>query len=292
MVGGVFLFLCALIFYYFSVLKVDYKKSSLLNFDPHPDAAEYFAQAKALAAGELPTIQIGYEKLPSAFPPGYPVVMLPWLKILPKEDSLLAPFRTNQTIGFLFLLVVFGFYTYLALPLHGGIAALLLATLPGFFTFCRSPLSDVSAWFLYALSFIFAFLGLKEQRRWLVYLSAALLGLAVNIRLQSLFFFPLLVAIAFFPMKDSPWRWFGHCVAVGLMFVLAASPLLVVNTIQVHSPFKILGNWYPPVPLFSLQNTQARTPPCFGKSSPSSPTTFLLPIFLGQEESSLLHLFC
>ena len=274
MVGGVFLFLCALIFYYFSVLKVDYKKSSLLNFDPHPDAAEYFAQAKALAAGELPTIQIGYEKLPSAFPPGYPVVMLPWLKILPKEDSLLAPFRTNQTIGFLFLLVVFGFYTYLALPLHGGIAALLLATLPGFFTFCRSPLSDVSAWFLYALSFIFAFLGLKEQRRWLVYLSAALLGLAVNIRLQSLFFFPLLVAIAFFPMKDSPWRWFGHCVAVGLMFVLAASPLLVVNTIQVHSPFKILGNWYPPVPLFSLQNIPSKNAAMFWKEFTLQPYNF------------------
>ena len=272
---GVFLFMCALVFYYFSVLKVDFKKSSLLDLDPYPDATEYFGQANALAAGELPTIQIGYEKLPSAFPPGYPAVMLPWLKMLPKADSLLAPFRTNQTIGLLFLLVVFGFYTYLALPLHGGIAALLLATLPGFFTFCRSPMSDASAWLLYALSFIFAFLGLKEERRWMVYLSAALLGLAVNIRLQSLFFLPLLAAIAFFPMRDSPLRWFGHCVAVGLTFLLAASPLLVVNTIQFHSPFKIGGNWYPPVPLFSLENIPSKNAAMFWKEFTLQPYEFL-----------------
>lgn len=272
---GVFLFMCALIFYYFSVLKVDFKKSSLLDLGPYPDATEYFGQANALAAGELPTIQIGYEKLPSAFPPGFPAVMLPWLKILPKRDSLLAPFRTNQTIGLLFLLVVFGFYTYLALPLDGGLAVLLLATLPGFFTFCRSPLSDVSAWFLYALSSIFAFLGLKEQRRWMAYLSAALLGLAVNIRLQSLFFLPLLAAIAFFPIKESPSRWFGHCVAVGLTFLLAASPLLVVNTIQFHSPFKIGGNWYPPLPLFSLENIPSKNAAMFWKEFTLQPYKFL-----------------
>src|SRR6266403_3270336 len=103
-VVGASLFLCALIFYYFAVLRVDYTKTTLLDLGPHPDATEYFAQARALQRNGWPSIQIGYDKLPSRFPFGYPVLMLPWLKMLPEADSILAPFRTNQTLGFLFLL--------------------------------------------------------------------------------------------------------------------------------------------------------------------------------------------
>src|SRR2546427_9502434 len=132
--GGLLLLLCALTFYYFAVLKIDYRKTALLDLGPHPDAPEYFAQGTALLNDRWPSIQIGYDKLPSRYPVGYPVLMLPWLKILPKADSILAPFRTNQTLGLLLLLAVFAFYAYLAMPQTGGLAALLLATLPGFFT--------------------------------------------------------------------------------------------------------------------------------------------------------------
>ena len=88
--------------------------------------------------------------------------MLPWLKILAKTNSFLSPFRTNQTIGLLLLLIVFTFYAYLTMPLTGGFAVLLLATLPGFFTFCRSSLSEISASALIVLAFMFAYLGLSE----------------------------------------------------------------------------------------------------------------------------------
>ena len=161
--------------------------------------------------------------------------MLPWLKILPEADSILAPFRTNQTIGLLLIFGVFGFYLYLAMPLSGGFAALLLATLPGFFTFCRSSLSEISASTLVALAFMFAYLGLKEERRWKIYLSAIFLGLSLNVRVQSLFFAPLLLAIALFPVKEARVRWLLHCLALPIVFVLAASPLLVLNSIQFHS---------------------------------------------------------
>lgn len=250
---GALLFLGALVFYYFSVLSIDYRHSSLLNLGPYPDATEYFAQAKAMESGHRPGIQIGFERLPSAFPPGYPALMLPWLKLLPPGDDVLAPFRTNQTVGFLMLLTVFAFYLYLAMPLAGGIASLLLATLPGFFTFCRSSLSDPSAWFLYALAFMFAYLGVKEQRRWKVYLSAVFLGLSLNIRLQSVFFLPLLSAMMFFPFKGNGWRWFLHCAALPFVLLLAATPFFIVNTIEMHSPLKIGGGfWYPPRQLFAL----------------------------------------
>src|SRR5438477_94620 len=238
LLAGVLLLFCALTFYYFAVLRIDYRKTTLLDLGPYPDATEYFAQAKALRRDAWPYIQIGYEKLPSRYPFGYPMLMLPWLKILRGTDSVLAPFRTNQTIGLLLLLAVFAFYVYLAMPLTGGLAALLLATLPGFFTFCRSSLSEVSASLLIVLAFMFAYLGAKEERRWKIYVSVILFGLSLNIRLQSLFFAPLLLIMVTFPVKGMRWRWFLHCAAVPILFVLAASPVLVLNTIQFHSPFK------------------------------------------------------
>src|SRR5436305_3749159 len=240
---GALLFICALVFYYFSVLTIDYRDTNLLDLG-QSDATHYFAQAKALLKYGLPSVQIGYDKMPSLWPAGYPALMLPWLKILPQTDSILAPFRTNQTIGLLLLFGVFGFYLYLAMPLTGGFAALLLATLPGFFIFCRSPLSDLSTSAFVAPAFMFAYLGLKEERRWKIYLSAAFLGLSLNIRLQSIFFAPLLLAMALFPVKGERVRWFLHCLALPIVFALAVSPLLVLNTIQFHSPLKTGYDYY------------------------------------------------
>ena len=255
---GALLVICALIFYYFAVLRIDYQKTALLDLRPYPDATEYFAQAKALVKDRWPSIQIGYDKLPSRYPPGYPALMLPWLKILLEQHSVLAPFRTNQTIGLLLLLTVFTFYAYLAMPLTGGFVTLLLVTLPGFFTFCRSSLSEISVSAVGVLAFMFAFLGLKEQRRGMIYLSAVLLGLSVNIRIQSLFFAPLLVAMALFPAEETPLRRLSHCGVAVIVFVLAASPLLVLNTIQFHSPLKTgYGFWIV-------------WPPSLGKAPPDS----------------------
>ena len=39
-------------------------------------------------------------------------------------------------------------------------------------------------------------------------------------------------------IRGTRWRWFLDCVALAVVFVLAASPVLLLNTIQFHSPFK------------------------------------------------------
>src|SRR5215471_8830482 len=246
-VGGLLL-LAALTFYYFTVLRVDYSQTALLDLGPHPDATEYFAQATALCRDGWPSIQIGFEKLPSRYPFGYPMLMLPWLQILPKADAVLAPFRTSQTMGLLLLLAVFVFYTYLAMPATGGFAALSLATLPSFFTFCRSSLSELSVSLFIVLAFMFAYLGVKEERRWKIYLSAVLLGLSLNIRLQSLFFAPLLLVMGMLPTRGMRLRWLLHCAAVPIVFLAAASPILVLNSIEFGSPFKTGYDFW--VPLF------------------------------------------
>jgi hypothetical protein len=149
-------------------------------------------------------------------------------------------------IGLLLLLAVFAFYAYVTMPLTGGFAVLLLATLPGFFTFCRSSLSEVSASLLIVLAFMFAYLGVKDERRWKMYLSAIFLGLSLNVRIQSLFFAPLLLAMAVLPARGLPLRWLLHCAALPVVFVLAASPVLMLNTIQFHSPFKTGYDFWTP----------------------------------------------
>jgi hypothetical protein len=234
--AGIVLLLLALTFYYFAVLNVDYYKTGLLDLG-WSDPSYYFAQAKTMMKDGSAYLNFGYQKLPSPYPSGYPALMLGWLKLLPEADSILAPFRTNQMIGLLLLLATFGFYTCLKLPLTGGFAALLLATLPGFFTFCRSSLSEISSCAFVMFAFMFAYLGLKEERRWKIYVSAIFLGLSLNIRVQSLFFAPLLLAMALFPSQGIRLRWFLHCFAVVTVFALAASPSLVLNTLQFHSPF-------------------------------------------------------
>jgi hypothetical protein len=57
--AGLFLLLCALTFYYFAVLRIDYQKTTLFDLGPYPDATEYFAQAKALLKDRWPSIRSG-----------------------------------------------------------------------------------------------------------------------------------------------------------------------------------------------------------------------------------------
>ncbi len=69
---GILCFVLALLFYYGAVLRIEFKRTDFLDLDPYPDAVEYFAQANSILKEGAPTIQIGYDKLPSRYPPGYP----------------------------------------------------------------------------------------------------------------------------------------------------------------------------------------------------------------------------
>lgn len=96
-------FVVALLFYAGSVLRVDPMRTELTNLDPRPDAVEYFALARSLLSTGAAEIRIGDEILPSRYPVGFPVLMLPWLAALPEAQALAAPVRTNQTLGLLLL---------------------------------------------------------------------------------------------------------------------------------------------------------------------------------------------
>ena len=156
---GVLCFVLSLLFYYGTVLRVELKRTDLLDLGPYPDAVEYFAQANSILKEGAPTIQIGYDKLPSRYPPGYPLLMVPWLKFC-RHSGILAPFRTNQTVGLLLLMGSFAFYFVIGRALAGGLATLLLATQPAFVSFSRSSMSDLSGAAAAVLAFALVYLGL------------------------------------------------------------------------------------------------------------------------------------
>jgi 4-amino-4-deoxy-L-arabinose transferase-like glycosyltransferase len=198
---------------------------------------EYFAQAKSILKEGAPTIQIGYDKLPSRYPPGYPILMIPWLRFLP-HNGILAPFRTNQTIGLLLLAGSFVFYSAIGRPLAGGLAVLLVATQPAFVTFSRSSMSDLTGGAAMALAFALVYSGLRYRRRWLIYLAAVVLGLSLCIRPQLLFMAPLLIAMALFPANVSWTKWFIHCCLALVVFAVATSPYFILNTLEFGHPLK------------------------------------------------------
>ncbi|MEO5717593.1 MAG: hypothetical protein ABIR29_03365, partial [Chthoniobacterales bacterium] len=230
-------FILSLSFYFGSVLSMPFARTNLLDLGPYPDAVEYFAQANSLVREGRPTLQIGYDRLPSRYPPGYPILMIPWLKAFP-QSAIFAPFRTNQAIGLLLLVGSFGLYLAIGRPLAAGWASLLLTTQPAFVTFSRSSMSDLSAGAVTILSFALVYLGYRWLRRWPVYTAAIVLGLSVCIRSQLLFLAPLFIVMAFFPAGDSRARWLVHCVLIVFTFSLSASPYLILNALQFGHPLK------------------------------------------------------
>src|ERR1051325_2085624 len=245
MTTGLLCFVLSLVFYYCTVLRLQLQRTDFLDLGPYPDAVEYFAQANSITKEGAPTIQIGYDKLPSRYPPGYPLLMIPWLSCL-RHHGILAPFTTNQTIGLLLLIGSFGFYFAIGRALAGGLAALLLSTQPAFITFSRSSLSDLSGATAAILAVVLVYLAFRQMKRWPIYAAAIVLGLALCIRPQLLFFSPILIAAALFPVRDSWLRWFLHCCLIGVVFVAAAVPYFAFNTLQFGSPMKTGYNFWVP----------------------------------------------
>jgi hypothetical protein len=255
---GTFCFVLSLLFYYGAVLRIEFKRTNFLDLGPYTDGVEYFAQANSILKEGAPTIQIGYEKLPSRYPPGYPILMIPWLRFLP-HNGILAPFRTNQTIGLLLLVGSFVLYFAIGRPLAGGLATLLIATQPAFITFSRSSISDLSGGAVTVLAFALVYLGVAWRRRWLIYCAAIILGLSLSIRPQLLFMAPLLIAMALFPANVSWTSWFMHCCLALAVFAVAASPYFILNTLQFGHPLKTGYEFWVPTladkrAAFSLHN--------------------------------------
>jgi len=157
-----------------------------------------------------------------------------WLNILWTEELPLAPFRTNQTLGFFAL--VLAFVGFGKTQLQRGTSALLLASLPAFITFSRSSLSDLSGALLVATAFVFFERALSERRLAAALWGCIALGLACDVRLQLVFFFPVIFTTAQCG-KPTVGRRLLNASCGGLVFLAAVSPNLLLNNALFGSPF-------------------------------------------------------
>jgi len=105
--GGLLLLLCALTFYYFAVLRIDYQKTALLDLGHirmHPSIRSGQGLIEGQTAYDTDRIRNATVKVSA----GYPA-----LCSMAEGSSSSAfrsgPFRTNQTIGLLLLLAIFAF---------------------------------------------------------------------------------------------------------------------------------------------------------------------------------------
>ena len=99
--------------------------------------------------------------------------------------------------------------------------------------------------------------------RWPIYAAAVVLGLALCIRPQLLFFAPLLIAAALFPIGDSWPKWLLHCCLTLLVFVAASLPYFLFNMLEFGHPLKTGYDFWVPAwaesdRLFSVRNVPAQ----------------------------------
>ena len=170
------------------------------------------------------------------------------LRVQPKGDWLQTGQRASRAIG---------------RPLAAGLASLLLATQPAFITFSRSSMSDLGGAAAAAFAFGLVYVGLRRERRWLIYFAAIVLGLSLCIRPQLLFFAPLLIAMVLFPGGDSWPRWFIHCCLTFVVFVAASVPYFLFNNMELGHPLKTGYDFWVPAwtesgRLFALRNVPAQ----------------------------------
>jgi hypothetical protein len=234
---GLLLFALALGIYWATVLRVDVLATGIARPAPEPDAAEYFAMMCSIHEGSGPVIRIAGESLPSRYPHGYSALAAPLMWVLPEDRAILAPFIANMAWGAATLIVVFAFFAFRGDVLRGGIAALLVATLPAFMTLSRSSMSEPLGAFLVVCGFL-AMAAAFEGRVFAYIVAAAALGLSINVRLSLVYFLPILGA-PLLCREFGPWRRrLGLLFVAGSIVGLCVAPTALVNLSSFGSPLR------------------------------------------------------
>ena len=152
-------------------------------------------QPFALAESGEYGIQVAGEFHPPRYPPGYSLLMQPflWLGASPVE----VPFLTSRAFGLATILAVFAGLALLRNLYCAGLAALLVAAFPMFIILSRSPLSDISGGLFCLTAFFLLWAGVERRRESLLLIAAFLLGLSSIVRVSNLLLVMLLPAVRY-----------------------------------------------------------------------------------------------
>ncbi|NER79348.1 MAG: hypothetical protein F6K42_07130 [Leptolyngbya sp. SIO1D8] len=230
--------LVALAYYYHAAIDIDIFNTGLLDLHPILDGPEYFSGAVSiLRYGEF-SIRIGDDFLPSRYPFGYSLFLVPFVYFLDGSDIILAPYIANQMIGLIFLLGTFFFFFLQRRFLGAGISVGLLVTLPAFILFSRSSMSENLGSAAILLFFFLLYLAKKRDGFKYTILASSLLGISLSIRLQYALLTPALGIALLLKTRNSSSNILPlKLLLIPLTFAIASLPLLLCNYITVGEPF-------------------------------------------------------
>ena len=226
----------AFIYYYLSVIDIDFYDSRLPSLGPGPDGQEYFGAAMGFVRDGDLKIRIGDEILPSRYPPGFPATIVPFTYLLGGDDIVLAPYMANRTLGILIILSIFGFFLYLGRYYAAGISAVLLSTLPSFVSYSRSSMSENLGAFLILWTYLLTYLALKKDNGKLLALAGFVLGLAVTTRVALVLFGTVLAAVFLINHRKGLQRNLTSALIIAACFIAGAAPTLLQNWANFGNP--------------------------------------------------------
>lgn len=211
---------------------------------PWPDGAEYLDAAVSLVRDGTYSIHVAGEAHPPRYPFGHSSLIAAalWMGAEPAE----AAYRVNQVAGGLLLAFLALMFWCRGHRLEGGLAVVLLATLPAFVVLCRSPLSEITSTLLTVLAI------------WLLYIFSQgapisrgiaggfLLGFGLCFRASSIFLFVFVLAaiLARRGLRAKPVA--IDLVTLGTCFGLGSLPAFIYNFATFGNPLQTgYGYWIP-----------------------------------------------
>lgn len=199
-----------------------------MNFDPLPDAIEYAVVASNLKAGDGPFLKINDSQLPSRYPLGYPLLLVPFLSLYGTGPQ--GFYWASMTLG---SLSIFLFFIIARRVLQGEWlprwVTFLLASSPLVWVYSSLTTTEIASMVLLLLAF-FALLKIRQTDlvRYYLLLGASL-GYAAFVRLPNIVVLLPVLWYLFF-LYESPIR-ISRLLALALPFITFVAVIAAQNVL-------------------------------------------------------------
>jgi hypothetical protein len=249
-----------LMYYYSAVIDIDFFGTSLPDLGPMPDGQEYLASAVSFARYGKFGLRIGNDFLPSRYPFGFSLLLVPFTYFVSPEKLVRVPYIVNGLLGLGILIATFFFHFFQKRFFASGLSVLLLVTLPSFIIFSRSSLSENLGVSIALILLLLAYFFVRTENLSYLVASGFILGLGLSVRLQLILFAPML-GVALLINKnqkkaDTSKTLKKRLISLLLVFIAflsGALPLLIYNLKTFGSPLSTgYKFWVPGTVTFKL----------------------------------------
>lgn len=235
-------------------------ENPFLNFDPLPDAFEYALVASNIYNGIGPYITFNYNNIPSRYPIGYPLLIIPFFIILGNDISV--SYYASLTFGLLSIIFVYLIVQRLFQnDTISFLTTIFLALNPLIITFSGLTTSEISTVFFGLLSIYLAIVIQKTSKSHLFFLFGLSIGFSIVIRLTNLLFvIPILIYI----LESKKLKLFNSGFFLFIIGIVGCLLILIgYNYLYLGSPLKSGYDIYTPVTLFSFSFLSGNAPEYF-----------------------------